>query len=49
MGAPEFSYRPCVGVALFNSEGKVFIGRRSRDSGFDERRRLRLADATGWH
>jgi putative (di)nucleoside polyphosphate hydrolase len=33
MGAPEFSYRPCVGVALFNHEGKVFIGRRLREAG----------------
>ena len=24
----ELPYRPCVGVALFNPQGKVFIGRR---------------------
>ena len=26
-------YRPCVGVALFNEEGKVFIARRRPDKG----------------
>ncbi|MCZ8375218.1 MAG: RNA pyrophosphohydrolase [Beijerinckiaceae bacterium] len=26
-------YRPCVGVALFNAEGKVFIARRRPDKG----------------
>lgn len=26
-------YRPCVGVALFNREGRVFIGRRRPDKG----------------
>ncbi len=31
----EISYRPCVGVALFNREGKVWIGRR-HDKGNDE-------------
>src|SRR5262249_33808578 len=24
----QFAYRPCVGIALFNPEGLVFIGRR---------------------
>jgi putative (di)nucleoside polyphosphate hydrolase len=24
----QFAYRPCVGIALFNKEGLVFIGRR---------------------
>lgn len=24
-------YRPCVGVALFNAEGRVFVGRRKPD------------------
>jgi putative (di)nucleoside polyphosphate hydrolase len=24
----QFTYRPCVGIALFNNEGLVFIGRR---------------------
>jgi putative (di)nucleoside polyphosphate hydrolase len=32
MGAPEFSYRPCVGVTLFNRDGKVFVGRRRNDA-----------------
>jgi putative (di)nucleoside polyphosphate hydrolase len=27
----RLSYRPCVGVALFNAEGKVFAGRRKPD------------------
>ncbi|OKA03444.1 RNA pyrophosphohydrolase, partial [Rhodococcus erythropolis] len=26
-------YRPCVGVALFNRDGQVFIGRRKREAG----------------
>ena len=26
-------YRPCVGIALFNREGRVLIGRRGRDAG----------------
>ena len=26
--APE-GYRPCVGLALFNAEGLVFVGRRA--------------------
>ncbi|MBB2963631.1 RNA pyrophosphohydrolase [Methylobacterium sp. R2-1] len=26
-------YRPCVGVALFNRDGRVFIGRRKREAG----------------
>ena len=26
-------YRPCVGVALFNRDGLVFIGRRKREAG----------------
>jgi len=25
---PEKRYRPCVGIALFNPEGKVFVGER---------------------
>lgn len=28
MGSSEIPYRPCVGLALFNSEGKVFVGER---------------------
>lgn len=27
------SYRPCVGVALFNAQGRVFVGRRRAESG----------------
>ena len=30
---PDKPYRPNVGVALFNSEGKVLIGRRFKDDG----------------
>lgn len=26
--APSPSYRPCVGIALFNDDGKVFVGER---------------------
>lgn len=33
MKAPPSQYRPCVGVALFNASGKVFIGRRAGLSG----------------
>lgn len=30
----QFTYRPCVGIALFNNQGLVFIGRRrSKRSG----------------
>ena len=25
-----YPYRPCVGIALFNREGKVFVGEQSR-------------------
>lgn len=32
-GLAEMTYRPCVGVALFNAEGKVFIARRRADKG----------------
>lgn len=28
MGNKEGLYRPCVGIALFNNEGKVFVGER---------------------
>lgn len=33
-------YRVCVGIALFNAEGKVFVGRRRPDKGADHRRPL---------
>jgi putative (di)nucleoside polyphosphate hydrolase len=26
---PQAGYRPCVGIALFNRQGRVFVGRRS--------------------
>ncbi len=29
----DMPYRPCVGVALFNAKGLVFIGRRKADKG----------------
>jgi putative (di)nucleoside polyphosphate hydrolase len=29
----QLPYRPCVGVALFNRDGRVFIGRRSQEAG----------------
>ena len=25
----DLPYRPCVGIALFNAEGRVWVGRRS--------------------
>jgi len=28
MSKPFYPYRPCVGIALFNTEGKVFVGER---------------------
>ena len=38
MKPEELPYRPCVGVALFNDEGRVFMGRRiGLPIGFDER------------
>lgn len=30
--APPEGYRPCVGLALFNAQGLVFIGRRANQS-----------------
>jgi putative (di)nucleoside polyphosphate hydrolase len=32
---PDAAYRPCVGIALFNRAGLVFIGRRAGFSGDD--------------
>lgn len=29
MMAPPEGYRPCVGIALFNADGRVFMGRRA--------------------
>jgi len=31
--AAGLPYRPCVGIALFNSEGKVFVGERRDNPG----------------
>ncbi len=35
MTAPDPRYRPCVGVALLNRDGLVFIGRRRGKGDFD--------------
>ncbi len=32
----QFAYRPCVGIALFNTEGLVFIGRRRSKRAIDQ-------------
>ena len=32
----ELPYRPCVGIALINPEGLVFVGRRRSDRGADQ-------------
>jgi putative (di)nucleoside polyphosphate hydrolase len=40
--APE-GYRPCVGLALFNAEGLVFIGRRA-----DKTKREHVAPGHAW-
>ena len=34
----QFAYRPCVGIALFNAEGLVFIGRRRSKRASDQAR-----------
>ena len=34
----QFIYRPCVGIALFNAEGRVFIGRRRSRRAIDNAR-----------
>jgi putative (di)nucleoside polyphosphate hydrolase len=34
MSAPQGGYRPCVGVALFHRDGRVFLGKRA---GIDDR------------
>jgi len=36
-------YRPCVGVALFNPDGLVFLGRRKSDAGPEH-----VADGHAW-
>ena len=35
MSEPNPQYRPCVGVALFNAQGRVFLGRRRGKGNFD--------------
>ena len=40
--APE-GYRPCVGLALFNTEGLVFVGRRA-----DKTKREHVAPGHAW-
>ncbi len=40
--APE-GYRPCVGLALFNAEGLVFVGRRA-----DKTKREHVAPGHAW-
>jgi putative (di)nucleoside polyphosphate hydrolase len=36
MNAPDSRYRPCVGVALINAEGLVFVGHRIGKGAFDQ-------------
>lgn len=38
MSATESLYRPCVGIALFNAEGRVFVGRRRAGASGDKLR-----------
>jgi putative (di)nucleoside polyphosphate hydrolase len=37
MKREDMPYRDCVGVAVFNREGKVFIGRRKADQWIEDR------------
>jgi putative (di)nucleoside polyphosphate hydrolase len=41
--ASALPYRPCVGVALFNRDGRVFIGRRKSEAGPEH-----VADGHAW-
>ena len=41
MSDAEGRYRPCVGIALFNAEGRIFVGRRR--AGGNEGNKLRNA------
>lgn len=43
MTASDLPYRPCVGVALFNREGLVFVGRRRKEAGPEH-----VADGFAW-
>ena len=36
MTAPDSRYRPCVGVALINAEGLVFVGHRKGKGAYDQ-------------
>ncbi len=36
-GTPMLPYRPCVGIMLFNQDGKVFVGQRADRHGGPER------------
>lgn len=40
---PDLPYRPCVGVALFDREGRVFLGRRRSEAGPEH-----VADGFAW-
>ena len=42
---PPAGYRPCVGLALFNRDGLVFLGRRAKVHGFRLRMRTRAGRA----
>ena len=33
LGPSQLPYRPCVGIALFNQNGEIFVGKRARVSG----------------
>lgn len=39
----ELPYRPCVGIALFNKDGLVFLGRRRSEAGPEH-----VADGYAW-
>jgi putative (di)nucleoside polyphosphate hydrolase len=43
MTPPDHRYRPCVGVALFNAQGRVFLGHRKAKGDFD-----RVAEPYMW-
>lgn len=43
MKEPPAGYRPCVGLALFNREGLVFVGRRA-----NKNQREHVADGFAW-
>ena len=43
----DLPYRPCVGVALFNRDGLVWVGRRSDEEAEGEGKGQLVADAAG--